>query len=223
MRNLFLLSLIISLLVSCETGTDTPLNDDNTSNPGNSYMPLEIGNYWIYQHVDITSQGQETVRDITDSIVVDRDTVIDGNQYFVIEGTNYPYDGGKWGTLELLKDSSGYIVNHEGVVRFSEENFTDTLAAKTEVIDQDTLYRLTYKMEEVDGPYSSPAGSFTVLNCKGTVLSFQELPGINNPRYMNNYYAKGVGRVLQTYMFYHSPVIREKRLIRYHVKNIPPM
>ena len=221
MRQLFLISLILGLLTSCEKGTDSNLIDGGSPISSNGYFPLEIGNYWIYQHVEIDSSNKETVREIIDSMVVDRDTFINGNQYFVIEGTNYPFDGGRWGTLELLRDSSGCIVNHEGVVRFSENNFSDTLASKTEVINQDTLYILTYKMEEVGHSYSAPAGNFTVLNCKGTVFSYHELSGIDNPRYLNNFYARGVGRVLQTYLFFHSPVISEKRLIRYHVKNIP--
>ena len=61
------------------------------------------------------------------------------------------------------------------------------------------------------------AGLFEVLNFKGTALSYRDLSGIENPRYLNNLYAKGVGKVLQTYFFFHSPVISEKRLIKYHI------
>jgi hypothetical protein len=73
-------------------------------------------------------------------------------------------------------------------------------------------------MDHLDQAFSVPAGTFEVLNFKGTAFSYKDLSGIDNPRYLNNLYAKGVGKVLQTYFYFNSPVISEKRLIRYHVK-----
>ena len=86
-------------------------------------------------------------------------------------------------------------------------------------IQEDTLYSLTYMMETVDYSLTVPAGSFEVLNFKGTAISYQDLSEIENPRYLNNFYALGVGKVLKTYFYFHSPVISEKRLIRYHINN----
>lgn len=218
MRRLFLLSFTLVVLASCEKEVDSPLIEDEPQpTTHNAYFPLEIGNYWVYQHVNRDASNNETLTEIIDSIVVERDTFINGKQYFVIEGTNYPYNGGDWETIELLRDSLGYLVNHQGAVRFSADNFDDILASKTEVIEQDTLYTLTYQMAEVDQEFSVPAGTFEVLNFQGTVYSFRKLPGIDNPRYLNNLYAKGVGKVLQTYFFFNSPMISEKRLIRYHI------
>ena len=168
-------------------------------------------------HID--SLNNEILSDRIDSIVVERDTLINGHQYFVLEGINYPFNAGNWGTIDMLRDSAGYIVTPEGNIRFAINNFTDILAEKTEVIQEDTLYSLTYKMETVDYSLTVPAGSFEVLNFKGTVFSYKDLSGIDNPRYLNNFYAKGVGKVLQTYFYLSSPKISEKRLIRYHLKN----
>ncbi len=219
MRNLFLLTLTLSLLVSCEKETDPVLIDKDSPISSNGYLPLEIGNYWIYQHVHIDSLNNEILSDRIDSIVVERDTLINGHHYFVLEGINYPFNAGNWGIIDMLRDSAGYIVTHEGNIRFSVNNFTDILAEKTEVIQEDTLYSLTYKMETVDYSLTVPAGSFEVLNFKGTAISYRDLSGIENPRYLNNLYALGVGKVLQTYFYFHSPVISEKRLIRYHINN----
>ena len=72
-------------------------------------------------------------------------------------------------------------------------------------------------MEAMDHSFSVPAGTFEVLNFKGTLFSYKELSGIDNPRYLNNLYAKGVGKVLQTYFYLQSPRISEKRLVRYHI------
>ena len=219
MRNLFLLSLILGLLVSCEKEAEPALIDDESLISRTGYLPLEIGNYWIYQHVNIDASNNESPGNYIDSMVVERDTFINGNQYFVIEGSNYPFNGGQWAIIDILRDSLGYIVSHEGDIRFAVDNFSDTLARKTEVIDGGTLYILSYQMDQLGHSFSAPAGTFEVLNFKGTVFSYKDLSGIDNPRYLNNLYAKGVGKVLQTYFFFNSPVISEKRLIRYHVNN----
>ena len=217
MRKLFLFTLTLGLLASCEKEADPALIDKDSPISSNGYLPLEIGNYWIYQHVQIDALNNETVIGYVDSMVVDRDTLINGHRYFVIEGTNYPYNSGRWGILDILRDSSGYIVTHEGGIRFAEDNYSDILAEKTEFIQEDTLYKLTYKMEHVEGTYTVPAGTFEVNNFKGTVVSYKTLSGIDNPRYLNNLYAKGVGKVMQTYFFFNHSLISEKRLIRYHV------
>jgi hypothetical protein len=91
-------------------------------------------------------------------------------------GTNYPFNSGRAGILDILRDSAGYIVNSTGV--------------------------------------------FNVLNYKGTVVTTRDLPGISNPRYINNLYASEVGKVLETYFFLNSPRVSEKRLVRYHIQGI---
>lgn len=219
MRNLFLLALILGLLVSCEKEADSTFIDDDSPISRTGYLPLEIGNYWIYQHVNIDASNNEAPGNYIDSMVVERDTFIRENQYFVIEGTNHPFNGGQWGIIDILRDSLGYIVTHEGNIRFATDNFSDTLARKTEVINGDTMYILSYQMDQWDHSVSVPVGTFDVLNFKGTVFSYKDLSGIDNPRYLNNFYAKGVGKVLQTYFYLSSPKISEKRLIRYHLKN----
>jgi len=215
MRKLFYLGFVIILFASCEKDDSNSINEivEKTD-----YLPLDIGNYWIYQHFDIDSLGNETERDRIDSVIINRDTIINDNQYFILEGTNYPYNGGAWDVIEILRDSCGYIVNEKGQIKFSEDNFSDILASKIEVINDDTIYTLTYQMEIVTNPVTIPAGEFEVLNFKGTVTTPQNIEGIKNPRYLNNLFSKNVGKVLQTYFFVHSSIISEKRLVRYKIE-----
>ncbi|MCP4314058.1 MAG: hypothetical protein GY790_22630 [Bacteroidetes bacterium] len=212
MRKLFLLGMIASLFVSCEESD--PLNTKELD-----YFPLEVGNYWIYQHFNIDASGSELATSVTDSILVSGDTIINGQRYSILEGTNHPFNGGKWGVIDILRDSMGYIVTQTGRIRFSGENFSDILDAEVKVMNSDTLYTLSYKMEKEDALCSVPVGDFEVLNFKGTVLSPEGMTNIDYPRYLNTYYAKGVGPVLKTFFFLNSPVITEKRLVRYHVPN----
>ena len=212
MKHLFYLSLLAFVLISCEKEPHTPSLD-----PSNSFLPLQIGNYWVYQHLRIDPENQASTLPRIDSVIVDRDTLINGHTYFILEGTNYPFNSDRWGIVDILRDSSGYIVDPAGNLKFSDSNFTDILASKTEVLDADTLYSLSYKMESEETPCTVPAGIFDVLNFKGTVYAYQDLPGIDNPRYLHTRYARGVGKVMQSYFYFHSPIVGEKQLIRYHI------
>lgn len=210
MRKLFLVVFAISLFASCSKDKSNPTEKSN-------YFPLQIGNYWVYNHYSIDSLGNETDINKTDSVVIKRDTTINNNQYFILEGTNYPYNGDRWEILDYLRDSSGYLINANGIIKCSESNFTDTLVSKTEIIGGDTLYFLTYQMEESSNNIIVPAGEFEAINFKGTVVVPKDHPGIKNPRFMNNYYVDGVGKILDTYFFLSSPIISEKRLVRYNI------
>jgi hypothetical protein len=212
MKHLFYLSFLAFALLSCEKQSDSSLTE-----PSNSYLPLQIGNYWVYQHVRIDSLNQETLLPQTDSVIVDRDTLINDHSYFILEGTNYPFNSDRWGIVDILRDSMGYLVDQTGRIKFSDSNFSDILDSKIEVIEMDTLYSLSYKMETEDNPYTVPAGVFEVLNYKGTVVSHQELPGRENPRYLHTRYSPGVGKVMQSYFYFYSPYVIEKQLIRYHI------
>jgi hypothetical protein len=70
-------------------------------------------------------------------------------------------------------------------------------------------------MEVMEGEVTVPAGTFETLNYKGTVTMPQDNPGIQNPRYINTLYAKGTGKILETYFFLNDASINEKRLLRH--------
>jgi hypothetical protein len=211
MRKLFLLIIATSILTSCQK--------DNSPKIQTNYLPLEIGNYWIYHYFEIDTLGNETAMSMIDSVVISRDTIINHKKYYVFEGTNYPFTySGYWGIVDILRDSSGYIVNQKGIVQFAENDFTDTIAYYVSVYNDDTLFTIAYQMEEVGNTLTVPAGTFKVLDYKGAVVTSINTPGIIYPRYTNIYYAEGVGRIMQTYFYLAGPKNYEKRLIRYHIQ-----
>jgi hypothetical protein len=218
MRELFLFGLMALFTLSCERTDPNPGIDDPDLSSTAGYFPHTIGSFWIYQHVDIDPMGTEKVRAETDSVIISKDTLINGKLYYVFEGSNYPFNGGKWGIIDILRDSLGYVVNQHGEVKLSYSNFTDTLHVKTEIHQDEILYTLSYRMEKQNLRYRVPAGDFDVINFKGTVVSEREMGGIPNPRYLNTLYAEGVGNVLKTYFYFSSPNISEKRLLRYTIQ-----
>jgi hypothetical protein len=212
MRKFIAFIMAVAFLSSCQK------EDDNAVKT--SYMPLRIGNYWIYQEFRIDTSGNEIASSKLDSVIIKRDTLINHKKYYVLEGTNYPFSH-YWDIIDILRDSSGYIVNQNGTVRFAEKDFRDTLVyrAESNIYDNnDTLYTITYHMERNNNAVTVPAGTFEVLNFKGTVIAYMNTPGIKWPRYTNCYYASGIGKIMETYIYISSLQSIEKRLVRYHIQ-----
>ena len=182
-----------------------------------NYYPLEIGNYWIYSNYKIDTLGNERDMNKKDSVIISRDTIIRGNQYYILEGSMYLFDGGEWSIIDILRDSSGYLINDKGEVKFSANNFIDTLYTFIQLNNEDTLYTVTYQMEKLNSTVNVPAGNFEALNFKGSLYTQIMVKGIKNPRYINNYYANNVGKIFQTIFYLASPDIFEKRLERYKI------
>jgi len=208
MRKLIVLSLTMALLYACQKITNSEISAES------SYTPMEIGKYWIYAHYLIDANGHAIPQSRTDSVIITGDTLVNGSRYYVFKGTNYPWNGSQWQTIAMLRDSSGYLLDVNGNIRFAEDNFSEVLARKTETQNGDTLYTLTFKMEVMSGMITVPAGSFETLNYRGTVTMPHERPGIQNPRYINTLYAKETGKILETYFFLNDARINEKRLLR---------
>lgn len=66
MRKLIYLGLLVALFTSCDKDNSTPIID---SADKANYFPLQIGNYWVYEHYDIDSLGNETIKNRTDSVI----------------------------------------------------------------------------------------------------------------------------------------------------------
>jgi len=209
MRKLFVFGFVLVLFPSCQK--EKPVESKS------SYAPLAIGNYWIYQNFNVDEAGIETATSIVDSVTVTRDTVVNSQTYYVLEGTNQPFNENR-GVIDLLRDSSGYLVNRNGLIRFAENDFTKELARKVEIQNGDTLFTLVYQMEKQPLRAVVPAGTFDVLNYRGTLNYPTTISGLNNPRYINIQYANNVGKVSETILFYSDPRTIEKRLVRYHIQ-----
>ncbi len=220
MRNVFVLvMMMIFMITSCEKKADK--QDDNPNSDQlliSEYLPLSVGNYWVYQYFKIDENGVETEMTQKDSVAIVKDTVISGKTFYIKEGNSIL--GGDWKRLEIVRDSAAHLINETGEVLFSESNFTDTLSFEVEVANTDTLYTQANKMETVDGNVVYPAGTFTnVLNNKGTVMVFLGIPeSIANPRIRNKYFAPGIGEISNTYFYISSPNIMVRKLISYHIE-----
>jgi hypothetical protein len=213
MRKLFYLGTALLLLVRC---------NDESSEPAvktiENYLPLAVGNYWIYENYQVDTLGNETKLSEIDSVIITKDTVINNEKYFVFEGTHYLYNE-NWGILYVLRDSSGYIVDNSGSIIFSSDNFIDTLSERVDTMVGLTIYR-TSKMERSEISITVPAGTYTVIDDKCTLVIMEDITGIKQTKYIHNYYAKDVGKIMSNVVYVSGPDIIERRLIRYHIEEV---
>jgi hypothetical protein len=211
MKNALLCLAVALAVVSCEK---------NENEPKSTYIPMEVGNYWVYQDFNIDADGNEVATDLYDSLIITKDTVINLVKYFKLEGIKHPFNHNQSRGWGYYRDSSGNLIDNESIKYFSDSEFEHSLYEKVQKYPNgDTVYAINYRMEQVDGFVNVPAGNFESLNYKGTLIKYSTTQNLTDPRMMNNYYVKNVGKIVETFMYLGDKVKTERRLVRYSVKN----
>lgn len=213
MNKLFFASLlIISCLTSCKK-EETNQPDNNTSQQSTTnFMPLSVGNYWVYDWYKVDSNGVESYYNERDSLYISKDTIINGNTYYKQEGTF----SGMYETAQFLRDSNDYLVNSDGEILFSATNFTDILNTDT----FEYYCYIDYQMAHKDSLVTVPAGTFTTYNCMGTIYNLDSAYQAQwGTQYMHNIYADSIGLVLEQTHYYNMPYNKlQKRLVKYYLQ-----
>jgi hypothetical protein len=194
-------------------------DDDSQQNKDENYLPMKVGNYWVYEQYKIDSAGVETKLDWPDSVVICSDTIIRGNKYYAFKSfwpdQNNPQ-------TSYYRDSTKYIVDVHGRIYFSLTNSSDILYYEESIANEtDTIYSMSFRMLPGNTTINVPSGLFNVKNFQGTLRThYPTQTGTEViERKLNKYYAPNVGLVLDTYcwiMQRHNVV--ERRLIRYHIE-----
>jgi hypothetical protein len=224
MKKQFVLYYIVTAMLftfnSCKTENEPVIETQEV------YLPMSVGNYWIYQHYKIDSLGNETpLRNAFDSLYIVKDSVINGERYYAFENSGY------FGKLQgLFRDSCGYLIKSTGEIYFSATNFTDT-------IDYDYVYKKEYspnrlllyllktKMNPVKQTVSTPSGNYYTLMSNGflTFYYYDELGNVTDTinASLNTYFAPNIGMVIDTYRYYlgakQDKIKIERRLLRFKI------
>ena len=197
------------LLVSCNKNDNNEINNEPISIP--DYTPMQVGYFWVYEHVRVDSLGNETpLPYIQDSAYISKDTIIRGNKYFKFHRRTF----GVFPNREYLRDSNGFLVNEKGMVLFSSDNFEDVLYVDTSY----QVFEIHYQMDHIDSLINVPFGIFETLNYKGTV--YPDDPSYPwGILYIHNFHAKEVGIIKSTYWYYFTAFNTfERRLVRSNVQ-----
>lgn len=200
---LALFILVFIFAISCKKQKDVTIDKIGAE----SYTPLSVGSYWIYDVSNIDTLGNATFLMI-DSTYIESDTVLNGETYSVFRSSSSAF------YQQLLRDSASYLVDEMGQKFFHPANFTDTLFKNIFVNFNNDTISLTYRIMRVPpGPASCIAGSFDALDAETT----RELPLLNIETKSHYLYASGVGLVLRQ----DFPVfgkVRTYNLVRYHIE-----
>lgn len=217
MKKVILVVVVIICFFSCHKDDEAVISKVTTS----SYLPMAVGNYWVYQEYTTQNNGTFVPSSAIDSVCISKDTIINGKTFYKFDSFQI------YASLvppirvngsDFYSDSCKNLINPKGEIMFSEDNFTDILLRRSDVIQEDTFTWITGKMEKLDQIVTVPAGTFNdVLNLKGTVNCNPKFSSVSNPRYVNKYLAKNVGEILHSYIFVDVDITIEKRLIRYKI------
>ncbi len=166
-----------------------------------NYANLKVGNYWIYDIFILKPDGSYIPQNLSDSSYVEKDTLIRGNQYFKLRYRDFENTGDY--TASFLRDSLHYLVNSQGKILFSSENFKDTLFSTVLYAPTtDTIAVITARMTDDNAQTTVPAGNFTTKNYRTGYYIYPKWPFGGTTRPLHNRYAKEVGLVEQTLYFY---------------------
>lgn len=175
------------------------------------FQPMRIGSYWIYRQFNVDTNGVRTPLERMDSLVVEKDTIINGNTY--AKFVNYPLSYNGMPSVSNLRDSSGFLKNEWGIL-FGISNSTDTL------FKFENSYELFItKMTGIDSLITVEAGTFATRSLGEFYfhkLSNGELKPLNPQSYHS--YAPHVGRIASTHFnAISAPYASERRLVRYFI------
>lgn len=180
-----------------------------------TFMPLATGNYWVYQRFLVDTNGQSTAQNIFDSCYIEKDTLINAHTYYKFVK---PVMGATLQT-SYIRDSLHYLVNKEGTVLFSSEDFTNEMNSRYLTMGTDTMCHLVHKMTDKDLSLHTPAGVFVTSDARETYYMYPNYTfGNSSEKIRHLRYSEGVGPVMETMPLPLMGPYYERWLVRYSVQ-----
>lgn len=210
MKNTILITLLVLIsLQSCKDDDDQP-----TMKIPNAGLVTTPNSYWVYDWYQIDSFGIETSHPVQDSIYIAGDTLLNGNTYVIYKGTELGSP-----QIKILRDSSGFIVDHQGVIIWNINSIS-------QIADNTTQYGIksTSSMTNLSSSVTVGAGTFNTIE-KTTRFCYEDgkpFTVCNQCWDSKSYFSDGIGEIsLQT--AYIGTINKEctyleRRLIKYRIK-----
>ena len=212
---------ILTLVLASSCKKDDVAEQNPTLNP--SYLPLEIGNYWVYSEYMIDSLGNENLMARRDSMYVANDTLIGKNTYSVIRGSFFPHSLTNIpnSIVFIVRDSAGYMVEENGNILFTDQVTSDTLDQGIEIntSTNDTIFTWFQIMDQNNKTLTVPSGSFNTMDCQTHYTIYPNSPNPIN-QVNHRHISENVGIIIETYAYANQSAqgsYFEKRLVKYHV------
>ncbi len=217
MKKVMLITTVVSVVImGCskeepiEMPEPAPCNNHQTA----EHMPLSVGNYWVYDVYRTDTLGSTSIMSSSDSAYVDRDTTINGNTYYIIEGDVYA-------TL-----TTGEIIRNENnsILYFDTSSNTEKILFSTSNIETvyntqnigNNMFQLSNWTNPGQHNITVDAGSFDCHQRETEVL-----PLITNypwgTRTQLRYYNDDVGVISNQFHFASSSEVFDTELVSYNV------
>lgn len=202
----FLLTGIILLLSACTKDDDTP--GINSTSSALDYIPLQVGNYWIYDWYSFLAPGEGETFFLRDTLTVRGTEEIDGKEFFRLERAN------SLATQEVVywRDSLGYLVDEKGTIYFAPTK-------PGAVFNTRELSYLNVESSVAGDTLgiTVPAGDFPCV-IKENAFLFIEEEQMDKNKSGYDYISLGVGEVKGTRPFADHPNYYEYRLVEFFLK-----
>jgi len=210
MKRLLIVTLALLFVISACKKDDDAVQEAEDSVL--DYMPLKIGNYWVYETFMCDSTDLNCDSQSIDTNLVTKDTIINGYTYYKIEG-KYMYSD----EPRFYRDSLEYIVDHFGHIIFTHVDSLQTFNRQTITNPEgDTVFYWYYQLTSPFDPIVVEAGSFDCLDLRGYI--YRAIDDFQIEHNCHRYYAKDVGPVVESNLFVGGLNVYKRELISYHLE-----
>ena len=210
MKNSLVFLMMILLFAACKKVDSNPISPIQTQDSVTDYLPLEVGNYWIYECYTADSTLVFVDNNTTDSIYVEKDSLVNGNIYKVLRSSSVIRD------VFLIRDSADCLVLANGRKMFTLNHSIEILA-KQYLPGNDTTHVLIWKMNNSDSVSIVPSGQYNAKYVLGTLNSTIPNDPNYNERKLFYAYSKNIGLVSRRLSYLCGESYIEERLIRFNL------
>lgn len=225
-KNCIVTLCLIFVFLSCKKDTEislpTPnLSSLNANNSLDTMLPLAVGNYWIYQMSKDDSSGTYTLLNNTDSLYIEKDSIINGELYYKFKHSdthgfmNYFLPSASFEQI-WMKDSLGYLITYPRAMALDPVHFRDTVFRFIDTISNAPGYFCL--VPDTFSNRNFVLGQYSGLWLKG--YSFIESPfEFRSGQHYFFAYSKNIGLMRMRYTFSSCPYLCRfsQHLIRYHI------
>ena len=225
MNRIVISGIILSILAfSCKKESDSTEECSGESGIQDDYMPLEIGNYWVYNYCIVDTLGVKDCGGVLDTITVVGTETINGINYFklkrggILSAMLPEFMRSEKNELFMPKydDSTSNVIGEH--LLFS--NLVDTLESLRCLKYNWTpncSYKIARYMESQENSVTLPYGVLEVRNSKELIISNVGWPFWGNSRTQDKQFTKGIGFVRGTAYFASDFETFEYELESYHL------
>lgn len=216
-RTSVLLLLLSCLIFSCKKKKDEPEpapSPQGGTTTTSYYLPLKIGNSWIYEQYQVDASGNETYNH-TDSVYISKDTIIGANTYYVFENATI---AGPPSRL-FLRQTGSDLVTDGGMYYYMHQDTTTVLENyyQTGSSTTDTISHIVSRMGSINKTVMIAAGTFTTNSFNTTVKVWPAYKVCCDTLRKYRRFAENVGVVSEVNVLFVSGVHIDRRLLRYHL------